>query len=301
MSDYFSIKPVPLDLLTLGSFSDPVVQRPIGILRALRNGDASTSPSSRRPSDTDNRTVYPFTIHHNGRLGGVTTLFAESAAIRDEWKTKLEEALGLRQVVQELNKVFAIENLSVDTFLLPSLNTGPTSAVWQDGTFFTGKVTCSVPFSKGLLLLFFYANLVDKLWQRRLMVEVSLPLVVQKASGLVTVTILDVSRFVDFFLLTIVNIFFSALRRVLNLKIVTQCAVLEDFGLFLVLADKVLYAYHLEALVPTVPGNIYSSQSPQRIHGKDVHFFSVGVLHGRTMIIYMKKRGVCFSPCIIVE
>ena len=164
MSDYFSFKPIPLDLLTLGSFSDPVVQRPTGILRALRNGDTSTSPSSRRPSDTDNRTVYPFIIHHNGRLGGVTTLFAESAAVRDEWKKKLEEALGLRQVVQELNKVFAIENLSVDTFLLPSLNTGPNSSVWQDGTFFTGKVTCSVPFSKGLLLLFFYDKLIYELW-----------------------------------------------------------------------------------------------------------------------------------------
>jgi hypothetical protein len=300
MSDYFLFKPIPLDLLTLGSFSDPVVQRPIGILRALRSGDTSTSPSSRRPSDTDNRTVYPFIFHHNGRLGGVTTLFAESAAIRDEWKGKLEEALGLRQVVQELNKVFAVENLSVDTFLLPSSNTGPNSSVWQDGTFFTGKVTCSVPFSKGLLL-FFYFKLVYKLWQRRLMVEVSLPSDVQKASGLVTATILDVSQSVHS-LLTIANIFnFLALRRVLNLKMVAQCAVLEDFGLFLVLADKILYAYHLEALVPTVPGNIYSSQAPQRIHGKDVHFFSVGVLHGRTLIIYMKKRGVCFSPCIIVE
>ena len=30
-----------------------------------------------------------------------------------------------------------------------------------------------------------------------------------------------------------------ALRRVLHLKMVTQCAVLEDFGLFIVLADKV--------------------------------------------------------------
>ena len=30
-----------------------------------------------------------------------------------------------------------------------------------------------------------------------------------------------------------------ALRRVLHLKMVTQCAMLEDFGIFLVLADKV--------------------------------------------------------------
>lgn len=29
------------------------------------------------------------------------------------------------------------------------------------------------------------------------------------------------------------------MRRVLHLKMVTQCAMLEDFGMFLVLADKV--------------------------------------------------------------
>ncbi len=90
---------------------------------------------------------------------------------------------------------------------------------------------------------------------------------------------------------------------------VTQCSILEDFGLFLVLADKVkesvgqlprnkfttfqvLFAYHLEALVPTTPGSQHASQTPQRI-GQDVHFFSIGILHERTLVIYMKKRGVC--------
>ena len=29
------------------------------------------------------------------------------------------------------------------------------------------------------------------------------------------------------------------MKRVLHLKLVTQCAMLEDFGIFLVLADKV--------------------------------------------------------------
>ena len=32
---------------------------------------------------------------------------------------------------------------------------------------------------------------------------------------------------------------FTAMTRVLHLKKVTQCAVLDEFGLFLVLADKV--------------------------------------------------------------
>ena len=106
------------------------------------------------------------------------------------------------------------------------------------------------------------------------------------------------------------------MRRVLHLKMVTQCAMLEDFGIFLVLADKVkpspcfpnlnhcyltlvflfkksLFAYHIEALVPTSPHSPHTSQTPQKLNGsKDVHFFSVGSLGGRTLVIYMKKKGV---------
>ena len=102
------------------------------------------------------------------------------------------------------------------------------------------------------------------------------------------------------------------MRRVLHLKMVTQCAMLEDFGIFLVLADKVrkllfclrrysdrpldrqsLFAYHIEALVPTSPQSANTTQTPQKLNGsKDVHFFSVGSLGGRTLVIYMKKKGV---------
>lgn len=40
------------------------------------------------------------------------------------------------------------------------------------------------------------------------------------------------------------------MRRVLHLKMVTQCAMLEDFGMFLVLADKVLFTSdHLYAML----------------------------------------------------
>ncbi len=38
------------------------------------------------------------------------------------------------------------------------------------------------------------------------------------------------------------------MRRVLHLKMVTQCAMLEDFGIFLVLADKVNCFFHLRTL-----------------------------------------------------
>ena len=57
--------------------------------------------------------------------------------------------------------------------------------------------------------------------------------------------------------------------------------------------QKSLFAYHIEALVPTSPHSPNTSQTPQKLNGsKDVHFFSVGSLGGRTLVIYMKKKGV---------
>ena len=91
--------------------------------------------------------AYPCTIHHNGRLGGPYILYAESAAARNEWKQKLDEALGIRKVVQDSNKVFEVETLSADTFLVPSVLAGPSSPSYNQDSALTGRVTCSIPFS----------------------------------------------------------------------------------------------------------------------------------------------------------
>jgi RHO1 GDP-GTP exchange protein 1/2 len=81
-------------------------------------------------------------------MGGLLTLFAESAQAREEWHKKLEEAVVLRKVVQESNKVFELETLSADTFLVPSIHANGVGPAWSDEHTFTGKVTCSVPFCK---------------------------------------------------------------------------------------------------------------------------------------------------------
>lgn len=45
--------------------------------------------------------------------------------------------------------------------------------------------------------------------------------------------------------------------------------------------------------MPSSPQSAHTSQTPQKLSGnKDVHFFSVGNLNGRTLVIYMKKKGV---------
>ncbi|KAJ7708817.1 Dbl-like domain-containing protein [Mycena rosella] len=251
-------RPIPLDLLTLVNFTDPPTQRGAGLLRNLRgdrhdpNGTVTATPESAG----DSRAVYPWTIHHNGRLGGPHILFSESPQARTDWKQKLEEALGIRKVVQESNRVFEIETLSADTFLVPAVQVGPTSPQWNQDQSFTGKVTCSVPF-----------NTAD-------------------GRGLVAIGCAE-GVWIGF------RHDPKSMRRVLHLKMVTQCAMLDEFGIFLVLADKSLFAYHIEALVPSSSQGTHASQVPQKLNGtKDVHFFSVGTLHNRTLVIYMKKKGL---------
>ncbi|KAF9026277.1 Dbl homology domain-containing protein [Hymenopellis radicata] len=260
---YVNRRPTPLDLLTLVNFSDPPTQRSAGLLRGLRGerhteGPNGTPGVSSPESSADSRAVYPCTLHHNGRMGGPYILYAETAQARAEWKQKLEEALVIRKVVQESNKVFEIETLSADTFLIPSMLGGPASppAAWNQENSLTGKVTCSVPF-----------NTAD-------------------GRGLVAIGCAE-GVWIGF------RHDPKSMRRVLHLKLVTQCAMLEEFGLFLVLADKSLFAYHIEALVPSSPTVSHASQVPQKLSGaKDVHFFSIGTLHGRTLVVYMKKKGL---------
>lgn len=88
----------------------------------------------------------------------------------------------------------------------------------------------------------------------------------------------------------------SSFRLVLYLKGITQCAILQEYGLFLVLAAKVLIAYPLEALVPSASSTTSSSRDskePQRLSGsKDVLFFKVGKIGSRLLVIYVKKDGV---------
>jgi len=117
--------------------------------RHIDDRPGPATPGGAAPDNaSDSRLVYPCTIHYSGRLGGLYTLFTESQQGRTDWKQKLEEALGLRKVVQESNKVFEMEPLSTDTFFVPTLSASNTAPSWNHENAFTGKVTCSVPFSK---------------------------------------------------------------------------------------------------------------------------------------------------------
>ncbi|KAG6899149.1 hypothetical protein C0993_000239 [Termitomyces sp. T159_Od127] len=252
-------RPIPLDLLSLVNAAEPPLLRSTGFLSGLR-GDRSTDESCEPgvSSDTpgDSRFIYPLTLHYSGRNGGTYVLYAESFQGRTKWKQKLDDAFALRKMVQESHKVFQLRTLSAATFA-SNLLVATSTARNQDNTSIR-KVTCSVPFSTPDGRSFVAIGCSEGVW-----------------IGL---------RHNP-----------SSARQVLPIKMVTQCAMLQDFGIFLVLADGSLFAYHLESLVPTHIKNTRGQSvhvSAQKINGKtDVHFFSVGTVQGRTLVIYMKKKG----------
>ncbi|KAH9826503.1 Rho guanyl nucleotide exchange factor [Teratosphaeria destructans] len=86
--------------------------------------------------------------------------------------------------------------------------------------------------------------------------------------------------------------------RAIQMSRVTQISVLEDFNLFLLIADKALIAYHLDAVVPTGTGpnpaqNDSARKAPQKLSGsKDVGFFVAGRMKDRQLVFYKKRENL---------
>jgi len=73
----------------------------------------------------------------------------------------------------------------------------------------------------------------------------------------------------------------------------------------LLISDKSLIAYHLDAVCPVggaTPTNDSARKAPQKLSGaRDVGFFATGKMKDRTLVFYKKREGlsstfkVCFS------
>ncbi|OJT11476.1 Rho1 guanine nucleotide exchange factor 1 [Trametes pubescens] len=99
MKHHVVSRPIPLEYLRLGAFDGPPENRKekaedgSGILDRVRSRY---------------RQMYPFTIYHaSSKMSRRYTLYAGSEAARQKWYDALDEALGIRQVRQESNMLFA--------------------------------------------------------------------------------------------------------------------------------------------------------------------------------------------------
>ncbi|EAT91511.2 hypothetical protein SNOG_00016 [Parastagonospora nodorum SN15] len=76
----------------------------------------------------------------------------------------------------------------------------------------------------------------------------------------------------------------------------SKIAVLEQFSLMLLISDKSLIAYHLDAVCPVggvPPSNDSARRAPQKLSGaRDIGFFATGVMKDRTLVFYKKKDGI---------
>lgn len=71
---------------------------------------------------------------------------------------------------------------------------------------------------------------------------------------------------------------------------------LEQFSLMLLISDKSLVAYHLDAVCPVSgvpPSNDSTRRAPQKLSGaRDIGFFATGVMKDRTLVFYKKREGL---------
>ncbi|KAF4509958.1 hypothetical protein G6O67_001890 [Ophiocordyceps sinensis] len=84
-------------------------------------------------------------------------------------------------------------------------------------------------------------------------------------------------------------------RRTVQTARVTQIAILEEFSVCLVLADKSLTSYPLDAVAPcsdfAPPINDNPRRAPQRL-AKDVAYFATARMKDRMLVFYKRKEGL---------
>ncbi|KAG6910720.1 hypothetical protein DXG01_008251 [Tephrocybe rancida] len=222
---------------------------------ALRRKSFFSKFSSRKSAEPDasEHALYPLTLKSSGKLDNEFTLYAESASLRTGWALKLEEALALRRAFRDENPVFEMAQVNSNKFSAP-IGDQPKGAPWNPDNPITGLITCSTSFVAPNGKLFIAVCCAQGVW---------------------------FGHHNDS----------DSFRQVLRLKDVLKCAVLEEFGVIVVLAEKSLFAYHIDALIP---GFTHESRSllAYKLNGKvDVEYFTVGRDLGRTFVIYMKKKG----------
>jgi hypothetical protein len=292
------LQPIPLSLVNLGDFSGNTIKTTTSLTGGLisrkdKNEQASTP-------EQESRTVYPFTyvVKSSGAMGGTYVLWADSEAARTEWRDKLQEAKTLSDVVSDSNKVFELGELSKGT-LVKSNTYAPAASTTRAPTEpspFAGQVTCSVPFRACLafhpslsqpkhssLISFPQVLGTGGVWSLWAVTKVS-------GSGCGTIWRPSARSCMVSSDLSARPFFQEADLSFLSIsdavKNVTQVACLEEFSIFLVLADHSLFAYQLDALVPSSASAASSaSRGPERLSGTaHVLFFSVGQLSGRTLV-----------------
>ncbi|KAK7202728.1 CNH domain-containing protein [Myxozyma melibiosi] len=310
--------PIPIDLLILVSASDEgastsgFMNLPKSATMPNLSGAMSGSSADESTKKAENKTLYPFRVRFLGRDGGMYTMYAKTSTIRENWCSSImlaknKHALSL---VSLRSEPFALEVVSDMAFAydgappeLPLMATGtaieralrkaesdqsiPARSTAEP--MIKSRVNCAASFYTEDLGAYARA-MTSNSQSRKAFVLVGCEFGVYLSDG--------TSRL---------------WAPVLALPKVRQIQVLPEFGLAILLSDKTLMAYNLEALLVANPFELANhllspaarvekwlatkkeaevlALMPQQIsETREIASFSIGVLHGRTVIVCRKRQ-----------
>lgn len=309
--------PIPMDFLVLLSSSDEsssghFMNLPKSATMPNLNAVVSTSPGEDTKKGGENKLIYPFRVRHLGRDGVSYTMLAKTSTIRENWCSSImlaknQHALSLVSLRCE---PFALDVVADMAFAydsepseLPVMSAGTNveralRAAESDAgiparstaePMIKSRVNCAVAFF--IEELGAYAQAMSNNPSKKPFVLVGCEYGVYISDGS--------PRF---------------WAPVLALPKVRQMRVLPEFGIVIILSDKTLMAYNLEALLIADPfkfANVMLSPAariekwlakktkaevlalaPQQIsESREIVSFTVGILRGRTVIICRKRES----------
>lgn len=259
-------RPIPLELLVCTVYEDITLPsaggggpgKPSGKLKTLTTrmstGTRLTSVLAAGVGPKqDTKIGFPLRFTYLGRKGYSMTLWASTYAGRKKWFEHVDEAQGK---LRKRSNIFETMTLGPVSAFTPPLPAQPAPGSGHPPkpvpTEQEREVhpTCCVPFDFGRRVIYGSNN----------------------------------------------GVFLSELRKdaraptkVLPLRDVTQIEVLEEYQILLVLADKTLWTFTLDALDPTRPKE--SLRLGRRIQGT-VHFFCVGTVNDKMLVCAVKSSTV---------
>lgn len=248
-------KPIRLEMLTLSGWDQPSQLRSSGFhLRSVIGSSSDRREASSNAAAAAETRMWPIQFQIAGRSGGTLTLFVESP--RNEKDDKVRQTWKVKT-----EQAIAVRKAELDARKVFQLNLLVDPDLRKPSPTGTphpnmGEVLSSCPFNG----------------------PSGQPLIaVGTRNGLFIAVRRDP----------------TTLRQILQIP-TSQCAVLQDFGLFLVQTEGRLLAYLLETLVQSSSSSeAKGQQGPQQVSGqKEVTFFKVGRVGERTLVVYAKRDGV---------
>ncbi len=256
-----------------------------------------TKLGSTTSNDGDARSMYPFRVKHLGR-SDVYTLYAPSAQNRQDWCDKILEAKTRHaaSLFEQNAEPFRLRVMADSAFAYDAMSMSQRSVVSVKGTpldrairemektygagprpgpVCRAQVNCATAFNsygKSMVAIGtdygVYTSEANnpRGWQRVSTDSLSL------ANKAKIIQSIQMAR-------------------------VTQIAILEEFSLCIIIADKSLIAYHLDVVVPVsnfpAPHADSARRAPQKLSGtRDVSFFATARMKDRTLVFYKKRESL---------